>query len=63
LLTFKLLVKLKCEFEGENIKRRSGHMLLSSQHIEGRKTRWSFGMGTRTNDKRSNCSHRPAQTK
>jgi len=59
----KLLVRLKCEFEDENIKRRSGDTFLNLQHFQSRRTCWSFEMGTRMSDKCVNYSHKPAQTK
>ncbi len=38
-------------------------MLLGLQHFEGRRARWSSGMGTKMSDKHINYSHKLAQTK
>jgi hypothetical protein len=38
-------------------------MFPGSQHFKDRGVCWSSKMGTRTNDKRINYSHEPAQTK
>jgi hypothetical protein len=38
-------------------------MLLDSQHFEGRRACWSFGIGTRKSDEQVNYSHELAQTK
>jgi len=62
--TPKLLGRLDFESKDENIeKMKSWGTLFDSQHFKGRKACWSFGMKTRTNDKRVNYSHRPPQTK
>jgi len=59
-----ILEKLKCESKSGNIrKRKSWGMLFNLQHFEGKKACWSFGMGTRTNDKWVTYSHKLAQTK
>jgi len=39
------------------------YFLNDSKHFEGRGACWSSGMGIRSNDKRVNYSHIPAQIK
>ncbi len=58
-----LLKKLKCESKNENNEKRSWGTLPNLQHFEGRRTCWSFEMGTRITNKWINCSHKPAQPK
>jgi hypothetical protein len=60
----KILEKLKCEFKMKIVKEEGiGVPSLVHNTLEVKKACWSFGMGTRMNEKWVNYSYEPAQTR